>query len=131
MHPGIERTQLSLKQHFWWKNMDKDIENICRKCVVCQRNKRTTKKWGHLPPKTAEYHPWDTVCVDTIGPYTIHRKGMEPLTLVCLTVIDPATGWLEIFEIDTKRADVLINLFETEWLCRYPWPQLMLSLIHI
>jgi len=50
---------------------------------------------------------------------------MEPLTLMCLTVIDPATGWLEIFEIDTKRADVLINLFETEWLCRYPWPQLM------
>ena len=44
---------------------------------------------------------------------------------MCLTVIDPATGWIEIFEIKTKRADVLINIFETEWLCRYPWPQTM------
>jgi len=125
MHPGITRTQLSIKQHFYWKNMDKQIEDICRKCVTCQRNKRTTKKWGHVPPKVAEYHPWDLVCVDTIGPYTIHRKGMKPLTLQCLTAIDPATGWLEIFEIESKRADLLINIFEMEWLCRYPWPQAM------
>ena len=125
MHPGITRTQLSVKQHFYWKNMDKDIEKICRTCVTCQRNKRTTKKWGHLPPKIAEYHPWDTVCVDTIGPYTIKRKGMKPLVLQCLTAIDPATGWIEIFEIKSKRADLLINIFEMEWLCRYPWPQTM------
>ena len=125
MHPGIAQMQLSIKQHFYWKNMDKDIEQMCRKCPTCQRNKKSTQKWGHLPPKTAEYHPWEMVCVDTIGPYTIHRKGMKDLTLMCLTAIDPATGWLEIFEIDTKRADMLINLFETEWLCRYPWPQIM------
>ena len=88
-------------------------------------NKKSTQKWGHLPPKTAEYHPWEIVCVDTIGPYTIKRTGMKDLTLMCLTAIDPATGWLEIFELETKRVDVLINIFETEWLCRYPWPQVM------
>ena len=105
--------------------MKDDIERLCKTCPTCQRNKRTTQKWGHVPPKKAEYHPWDQVCVDTIGPYTIHRDGMKPLVLQCLTAIDPATGWIEVFPIENKRADSLANLFEIEWLCRYPWPQVM------
>jgi hypothetical protein len=28
--------------------------------------------------------------VDMIGPYNIKRKGKKPLTLWCLTMIDPA-----------------------------------------
>ena len=37
-------------------------------------------------------------------------------------MIDPATGWFEIKEIKTKRADVIANIVETTWLTRYPWP---------
>jgi len=125
IHPGKVRTTLSIKQHFYWKNMKDDIERLCKTCPTCQRNKRTTQKWGHVPPKKAEYHPWDQVCVNTIGPYTIHRDGMKPLVIQCLTAIDPATGWIEVFPIENKRADSLANLFEIEWLCRYPWPQVM------
>ena len=83
-----------------------------------------TKKWGHVPPKQAEYHPWEQVCVNTIA-YTIHRNGQKPLRLQCLTIIDPATGWIEVFPIENKHADKLANLFKIEWLCRYPWPQVM------
>eukprot|EP00957_Ditylum_brightwellii_P112162 8551705-Ditylum_brightwellii.AAC.1 len=37
-------------------------------------------------------------------------------------MIDPATGWCEIIEIKTKRADILSNVVETTWLTRYPYP---------
>ena len=37
-------------------------------------------------------------------------------------MIDPATGWFEIKEIHTKRADYIANLVEQVWLTRYPWP---------
>ncbi len=37
-------------------------------------------------------------------------------------MIDPATGWFEIVEIPTKRADDIANLLEMNWLTRYPWP---------
>ena len=45
-----------------------------------------------------------------------------------LTMIDPATGWFEIKEIKTKRADVIAiaNLVEQTWLVRYPWPDLII-----
>ena len=37
-------------------------------------------------------------------------------------MIDPATGWFEMKESSTKRADVIANLVEQTWLTRYPWP---------
>ena len=41
--------------------------------------KTTDQKYGKLPPKQAETNPWDTLCVDLIGPYTIPRKGKTRL----------------------------------------------------
>ena len=39
-----------------------------------------------------------------------------------MTMIDPATGWFEIVDIPTKRADYIANILEFTWLTRYPWP---------
>ena len=79
---------------------------------------------GKLPPKSAEITPWETLCVDLIGPYTIKRKGKQkPIQLWAMTMIDPATGLLEIAEIKTKSADVVANTAEVTWFTRYPWPE--------
>jgi transposase InsO family protein len=37
-------------------------------------------------------------------------------------MIDPATSWFEIAEIPAKTADIVMNIFEQEWLTRYPYP---------
>ena len=86
-------------------------------------DKTQYQKYGHLPEKEAEAIPWDTLCIDLIGPYTIKRNGNgNDLTLWCITMIDPATGWFEMKDIRTKRADYIANIVETTWLTRYPWP---------
>ena len=121
-HPGKTRTEATISQHFYWKNMRKDVEKVCSTCPICQLNKRNKKKYGHLPEKQAEAIPWDVLCVDLIGPYTMKRKRKKDLTLWCVTMIDPATGWFEIKTIPSKRADVIANLVEQTWLSRYPWP---------
>ena len=54
--------------------------------------------------KQAETNSWDTLCVDLIGPYTIHLKGKNLLKLWCLTIIDPATGWFEMSQIPNETA---------------------------
>jgi len=122
-HPGATRTELTIKQHLTWRGMRKTIEAVCGRCPTCQLTKKHTIKYGHLPPKQAEVHPWETLCVDMIGPYRIERPGKKDLELWCVTMIDPATGWFEIVQVPgTKRADVVANLVEKQWLCRYPWP---------
>ncbi len=121
-HPGETRTEESIKQHFYWKNVDKTVHKICKKCDSCQRTKKGSKKYGHLPEKEAEVHPWEHLCVDLIGPYTLKRKGKKPLTLWAVTMIDPATGWFEMAEISCKESIYIANKVEQVWFTRYPWP---------
>jgi hypothetical protein len=121
-HPGETRTEQTIRQHFWWKTLREDVHEVCSKCHTCQVTKRSTRKYGHLPEKTAEADPWDVLCVDLIGPYTIKRKGKRKLTLWCVTMIDPATGWFEMKEIPNKEAITIANIVEQTWFMRYPWP---------
>ena len=65
-HPGETRTELTISQHFTWKNMRKTVHDICSKCHSCQVTKRHYKKYGKLPAKLAEAIPWETLCVDLI-----------------------------------------------------------------
>jgi hypothetical protein len=75
-----------------------------------------------MPPKIAESQPWEHLCVDMIGPYQIRRKGKKTSRLQAIAVIDPATGWFEIIQSETKTADVVANKIEIAWLSRCPWP---------
>jgi RNase H-like domain found in reverse transcriptase/Reverse transcriptase (RNA-dependent DNA polymerase)/Integrase zinc binding domain len=121
-HPGINRTEETIRQHFWWKNLREDVLNVCKMCDTCQRTKRSYTKYGHLPEKEAEATPWDVLCVDMIGPYTFKRQGQKPLSLWCVTMIDPATGWFEMKQAPNREAITVASIVEQTWLTRYPWP---------
>ena len=104
-------------------NLRDTVNTVCRKCTISQKTKRHKKKYGKLPPKEAECDPWDKLCIDLIGPYKFNQPNKkEPAVLWACTMIDPATGWFEIKDIKTKRADVIANVVEKTWLTRYPWP---------
>ena len=87
------------------------------------KRKTTNQKYGKLPPKQAKRNPWDKLCVDLIGPYTIPWKGKNPLKLWCLTMIDPTTGWFEMAQIPNKTAAEIADITEKTWFTRYPLPQ--------
>ena len=44
-------------------------------------------------------------------------------SLLALTMIDPATGWFEIVQANSKTATSIQDLFHNTWLARYPRPQ--------
>ena len=111
LHPGINRTESTIQQHLYWPNMRAKIREHCDKCPTCQLNKKSTKKYGLLPEKEAESDPWERICVDLIGPYTIKQKdGENELKLQAITMIDPATGWFKTHEYDDKRAITIANI---------------------
>ena len=122
LHQGETRMEFTMRQHYCWKGMRPTIMKVCRACNACKRLKARNKKFGELPPKPApEVVPWHTLCIDLIGPYKI-GKGKNEAKLHCLTMIDPATGWFEIVQVDEKTADEIANRLEFAWLTRYPWP---------
>ena len=114
--------EMTISQHLTWKGLRRSVHDICKKCHTCQIAKTTKRKYGHIPEKSPEVKPWDVLCVDMIGPYTIPCKKGKDLILWAVMMIDPATGWFEIADVSTKRADVVANVIEQTWLIRYPWP---------
>ena len=132
LHPGKDRTYLTISQHLYWKGMKNDIENYVKKCPTCQMTKPSNKNYGHLPAKTAETTPWEQLCVDLVGPYKIPInssnkawKKKKFLELWCVTMIDPATSWFEMVEIDNKTPINIVNIVEIAWLNRYPRPKII------
>ena len=72
------------------------------------------KKYGLLTPKETETFPWEKLCVDMIGPYTIKNKNFpNELTFHCVTMIDPATGWFEMKPTSEKDSMTVANIVET------------------
>jgi len=125
MHPGELRTAETIAQHLYWPGIKADVKKVVQRCDPCQKGKTKRLKYGKLPEKLAEAQPWEHLCVDTIGPYKIRRRGRKPLEFMALTFIDPATGWFEMTEIKNKQADNIANMVEKQWLSRYPWPELI------
>ena len=114
-------------------------DDYVRECDTCQRSKKKQNKYGKLPHKETVRTPWKNVCADLIGPYTIRGKDGTVLEFMCLTMINPATGWFEIIELPcqtvlkkTKEGKMLekvifdksshqvARLFNKQWLSRYP-----------
>jgi len=121
-HPGVKRTAATITQHLIWPGLHDEVDKYISKCQACQLYKGQKKKYGHLPIKDVESHPWKTLCVDLIGPYTVrNKKGTQ--SLHAMTMFDPATSWFEVVEIPNKKAITCANLVENTWLCRYPRPK--------
>ena len=124
-HPGETQTEATIRQHFYWKDLQKDVQNICKKCPTCQKAKQTHTKYGHLLEKQAEATPWEQLCIDLIRPYNIKRHNGKTLILWCVTMINPATGWFEVKELKTKESWKVANIVEQTWLTQYPWPTIL------
>jgi hypothetical protein len=88
-------------------------------------------------------NPWECLCVDLIGPYTVKGKDNSQIDFMALTMIKPASSWFEIVEllvitqlhrqivngkelltankIFDKTSYCIAKLVNKIWLCRYTW----------
>ena len=107
----------------YWKNLRKIIHEVCSKCKACQFLKRNEKQYGILPPKEAESKPWNVLCIDLIRQYQFTPKGGgmkyqmttksgKTVHLQAVTMVDPATGWIEICTVPSACVDLVSNIVE-------------------
>jgi hypothetical protein len=54
-----------------------------------------------LPPKIVISTPWEALCVDLVGPYTLKGKEGLSIDFMALTMINPASSWFEVVELPT------------------------------
>ena len=146
-HPGGSILSKQNWEVCYWKGLFVQAELYANPCKIFRQFKNRKTIFGHLPPKNiSEVKPWDMVHVDLICPYSSsiiqHHLGgaivNNNVSLNSMTMINPATGWIEtveipIYDIDAikgcnceyidKSSARVSQLFNNTWLSRYPRPR--------
>ena len=141
-HPGLTRLEATLSATMYWTGMRQTIQTHVKHCKSCQVNKRHQIKYGKLPYKDVIEIPWNTLCVDLVGPCTLRGKDGSEIDFMCLTMMDACTAWFEVVELpqvaeaNTKRSKsqkttlsdsyfdkssaMISQLVYKTWFSRYP-----------
>ncbi len=90
-HPGHTRLEKTMNAAMYWKDMRTTIRSITKSCKTCQVIKRRRHRYGHLLAKIIISNPWECLCVNLIGPYTLKGNGLQ-IDFMALTMIDPASS---------------------------------------
>ncbi len=142
-HPGHTHIKETMKAVIYWKGMRNTIQSKTKSCKTCQVNKTYKQKYGHVPPKIVISTPWEALCINLVGPYTLKGKDGLSIDLMALTMIDPASSLFKVVELPTimwlmtkkvngkertikeeifdKSSDWISQLVNKIWLCRYLW----------
>ena len=108
-HCGIRRTISSVRRHFWWKGLSRDVIRWIRACVPCQRRTRRVSNNSVQPGSLLAHHPWDIVAIDIVGPLFETVRGNTCI----LTVIDVFTRYPFAIPLPNHVAETVVRaLFE-------------------
>ncbi|CAL9005835.1 unnamed protein product, partial [Prunus brigantina] len=67
MHPGSTKMYYTLKEHYWWPFMKKEIAEYVSKCLICQQVKAERQKpSGLLQPLPIPEWKWERITMDFV-----------------------------------------------------------------
>ncbi|KAL0534029.1 hypothetical protein IC582_028306 [Cucumis melo] len=65
MHPGSTKVYITLKKHYWWLGMKREIADYVAKCLICQQVKPERQRpAGLLNPLPVLEWKWEHVTMD-------------------------------------------------------------------
>ena len=73
----MDRTEAMIHQDLYCTIIREAVQKEVTNCDTCQHTKLSHIKYGKLLAEEAEEIPWNTLCVDIIGPYYIQRNGQK------------------------------------------------------
>eukprot|EP00804_Cyclotella_cryptica_P028148 CCRYP_011006-RA/>CCRYP_011006-RA protein AED:0.40 eAED:0.39 QI:0/0/0/1/0/0/2/0/126 len=90
-HLGTTRLEETLCAAMYWKGLQFSVCTFVKNCHKYQ--------YGKLRTKLVVLDPWEALCVDLIGPYTLKGKDGTENDFIRVTMIDPVTSWFKIVEL--------------------------------
>lgn len=117
-HQGAERTELKLRDKFWWKGIGADIRNYVATCGTCNRNKKPSR---HAKAPLKSYQagaPMERVHLDFLGPLPKTPNGNEYV----LMMVDQFTKWVECIPLPSQTAEVTAHAAVMEFFSRFGYP---------
>ena len=115
-HSGIVSMKALARCYIWWPGLDSDIEQLSRKCEVCQLNQR--KPPSSIPhPWVKPNGPWERLHLDFCGPV---------FGSMWLIVIDAFSKWIEVIKMSSIKSKPVIRELRTLF-SRFGLPRVCVS----
>lgn len=113
-HPGIRSTRVQIGKLYFWPSMNRDINDMARKCLPCQKQKihrhvKSPVDSIPIPPGRFKH-----VHMDIVGPLE-HSDGNQYL----LTTVDRFSRWPEAFPMPNMTAETVAKTFVRGYISRY------------
>lgn len=116
-HPGIRATVKLVRTRYVWKNMNRDIADMAKLCIKCQKNKITRHNKPVIGTFPCNSKRFDDIHIDIIGPLPMSKNYRY-----CVTMIDRFSRWPEAIPTEDIRAETIAFAVFENWIARYGVP---------
>lgn len=114
-HRGINQTTSKIKLAFYWKNMDKEINNYVKACKICQKNKISRINKVPMKITSTASRPFEKIFLDIVGPFPITYNNNKYI----LTIQDDLTKYSEAIPIHNMEAVTIAKEYVTKIICKF------------
>ena len=121
-HLGIDNTTRLIRNNFFWIRMDRDVEEFCRGCLICQRNKPKHQPKGKLTPIHIAKKPREVIAYDvaTLPWATSDHRYF-------LLLVDLFSKYIELVPMADQESETISNAIQNGWIYRHGPPVTVLS----
>ena len=83
MHPGSTKMYWTLKDHYWWRGMKREIAEFVSKCLTCQQIKiEHQKPAGLLQPLSIPEWKWERITMDFVTGLPKTQRGHDAIWVI-------------------------------------------------
>ena len=108
-HIGAQHMAGKLRPFYYFKNMDRKIDEFCKKCNTCIKNKtRSRRPMGKLSKLGPATQPFEIMSIDTVGGFSGNRSTKRYLHLL----VDHFSRKAFISTTKTQTRDQFIKLID-------------------
>ncbi|XP_073273259.1 uncharacterized protein [Primulina huaijiensis] len=83
IHPGIRKMYHTLRAHYWWEGMKKDISHFVAKCLTCQQVKaERMRPGGMLHSLEVPQWNWEHIAMDFVTHIPRSNHGCDAIWVI-------------------------------------------------
>ena len=83
MHLGSTKMYHTLREHYWWKGMKKEIVDFVSRCLTCQQMKaKHQKPAGKIQPLLIPVWKWDKIVMDFVTGLPRTRRQHDAIWVI-------------------------------------------------
>ena len=121
-HLGIDKTTRLVRQQFYWKRMEADIETFCRGCLTCHRNKPKNTPREKLVPLNIASRPREIVAFDVATlPWATNNHRYF------LLMVDLFSKFIELYPMADQESGTIVDAIKNRWIYKHGPPSYVLS----